>query len=423
MKHNETAPARVVPGVPDSYKAMRRLAKSHRAFDEAFLQELLADHPELLPVGEIRDDVGRLVLIGREIHVPSGYIDNLYLSAEGCPVLVETKLFRNPEARREVLSQTLDYVKDLVAKDYEWFADQWKTQKHKSSDDHNCLLDALNAVANDLIEEEFIIDRVHRFLAGGEVVALIVGDGIQSRLKELVDHVCKDTPHLRYSLALVEIACYEDPTTEGSELLVVPRVRQHIEPVERASVRIDLAEELEGKIKVSPSVASPESTKSTKSRVTMTEEDFLNSVTANAGKGTSEQIHAFYQDLLGSFDLYPDFKSSSLMIKVQPPSDEFNGVSILGFEKRGAIYNTVFFNMFEFWGIPKEVVAKLASDYWGKLNAIDDRFPLTGKDPNSELIPFDVQIVDKLQEIKDCSGDALTSVHKALEQGGEKSSI
>jgi hypothetical protein len=238
-----------------------------------------------------------------------------------------------------------------------------------------------------------------------------------------VDHVCKDTPHLRYALGLVEIACYEDSSTEGNELLVVPRVRQHVEPVERASVRIELSEPLEGKIKVTPSVASPKPTKSSQSRVTMTEEDFLGSVTANAGKETSEQIHAFYQDLLGRFDLYPDFKSSSLMIKVQPPSDEFNGVSILGFEKRGAIYNTVFFNMFEFWGIPKEVVAKLASGYWGALNAIDDRFPLTGKDPNSELIPFDAQIVSKLEKIKDCIGDALTSVHKALEQAGEKTSV
>ena len=423
MKRNETSPARITPGVPGSYKPMQRLAKSHRAFDESFLQELLADHPELLPVSEIRDDIGPVTLIGREVRVPSGYIDNLYLSTEGCPVLVETKLFRNPEARREVLSQTLDYVKDLVAKDYEWFAKQWQAQQSAQQKQHACLLDALNAKADDLIEEEFIIDRVHRFLSRGEIVALIVGDGIQSRLKELVDHVCKDTPHLRYALGLVEIACYEDSSIEGNELLVVPRVRQHVEPVERASVRIELSEPLEGKIKVTPSVASPAVTKSSKSRVTMTEEDFLDSVTANAGKETSEQIHAFYQDLLDRFDLYLDFKSSSLMIKVQPPSDEFNGVSILGFEKRGAIYNTAFFNMFEFWGIPKEVVATLASDYWGALNKIDDRFPLKGKDPNSKPIHFDAQIVSKLPEIKDCIGDALASVHKALEQAGEKSSI
>lgn len=47
----------------------------------------------------------------------SGSIDNLYLSTGGYAVLVETKLWRNPQARREVLSQTLDYIKDLARED------------------------------------------------------------------------------------------------------------------------------------------------------------------------------------------------------------------------------------------------------------------------------------------------------------------
>ena len=41
-------------------------------------------------------------------------------STGGYVVVVEAKLWRNPQARRQVLSQTLDYVKRLVQKDYEW---------------------------------------------------------------------------------------------------------------------------------------------------------------------------------------------------------------------------------------------------------------------------------------------------------------
>jgi hypothetical protein len=51
--------------------------------------------------------------------------DNLYLSTGGYPVLVETKLWRNPQARREVVSQALDYVKDLVNRDFAWLAERW----------------------------------------------------------------------------------------------------------------------------------------------------------------------------------------------------------------------------------------------------------------------------------------------------------
>ena len=56
----------------------------------------------------------------------SGYIDNLYISSGGYPIVVETKLWRNPQARREVLSQVLDYTKELTSKDFEWFEQIWQ---------------------------------------------------------------------------------------------------------------------------------------------------------------------------------------------------------------------------------------------------------------------------------------------------------
>jgi hypothetical protein len=92
-------------------QTLERLPRTHQEFDEAFLQELLVNHPVLLPVNRLRDDVGELLCIGREVSAgDSGSIDNLYISTGGYPVIVETKLWRNPQARREVLSQVLDYT-------------------------------------------------------------------------------------------------------------------------------------------------------------------------------------------------------------------------------------------------------------------------------------------------------------------------
>ncbi|HEY3242784.1 MAG TPA: hypothetical protein VGM03_05475 [Phycisphaerae bacterium] len=88
-----------------SVRALERLRRAHGEFDEKFLQNLLAENPELLPVHDLRDDVGTPVLIGREVSAgASCWIDNLYLTTGGYVVVVETKLWRNPEARREVLS-------------------------------------------------------------------------------------------------------------------------------------------------------------------------------------------------------------------------------------------------------------------------------------------------------------------------------
>ncbi len=54
-----------------------------------------------------------------EMPVPSGFVDNLMITPSGGLVVVETKLWRNPEARREVVGQVLDYAKDLSRWGYE----------------------------------------------------------------------------------------------------------------------------------------------------------------------------------------------------------------------------------------------------------------------------------------------------------------
>ncbi len=47
-------------------RILDRLPRTHQEFDEKYLQELLVDYPKLLPVNQLRDDVGELLCIGRE---------------------------------------------------------------------------------------------------------------------------------------------------------------------------------------------------------------------------------------------------------------------------------------------------------------------------------------------------------------------
>lgn len=48
-----------------------------------------------------------------------GFIDNLYISPAGEVTVVEAKLWRNPEARRKVVGQILDYAAALASMSYE----------------------------------------------------------------------------------------------------------------------------------------------------------------------------------------------------------------------------------------------------------------------------------------------------------------
>ena len=96
-------------------------ADSAVAYSEEWLQELLYRHPQALPVAEIDDSFSGLIPVCREMETPVGPVDVVYVTRTGRPVIVEAKLWRNPEARRKVIGQILDYAKELSRWNYETF--------------------------------------------------------------------------------------------------------------------------------------------------------------------------------------------------------------------------------------------------------------------------------------------------------------
>lgn len=88
----------------------KSLALSPVPFDgptttEDWIQEQLDKNPGLLPIDEISSAWGPLISLGREIPLAVGFVDNLFVSPAGEVTVVEAKLWRNPEARRNVIGQ------------------------------------------------------------------------------------------------------------------------------------------------------------------------------------------------------------------------------------------------------------------------------------------------------------------------------
>jgi hypothetical protein len=415
MIQRSTQPALVGPG--DTVRMLKRLPRKHVQFDEAYLQILLRDHPELLPVSEIRDDVGSLICIGREVPVASGSIDILYLSTAGYPVVVETKLWRNPQARREVLAQLLEYIKDLRCKDAAWFEAQWQSGRAGTGERGSQLWQRLIGLSGEELDEGDLFDRVNRALGRGEIIGMIVGDGIETRLQALVDDLCKDTPHLRYAMTLVELACFEHSALGDDQLLVVPRIVQNVEPVERAYIRIEMAPPLDRQLAVRP-VIEADFTERTGSRVTLSEGDFLAAVEASAGRLCRDQVHEFYSDLVHSFELEPEFKAAAVMLKVPDATEGRPGVSVLAIEKEGRIYNPKFLSgQLSRWGVDRTEARQVAADYWATLHGIDVRFDTTGIEhlATSRFIPF-MDLVAKLPSIKEATGKVVATIRQKGEE-------
>ena len=90
-------------------ESLIRIHKDDVFFQEKWLQKLLYKHPKILPVDLLDEKFASPISIGREI----ANIDNLFISPKGHLVIVETKLWRNPEAHRTVVAQILDYAVDF----------------------------------------------------------------------------------------------------------------------------------------------------------------------------------------------------------------------------------------------------------------------------------------------------------------------
>ncbi|SDC40488.1 hypothetical protein [Belnapia rosea] len=198
--------------------------------DEAEIQMLVHEHPSCLPIGEIDPMFLGPVAICRELQTPAGPIDNFMVTPSGLPVLVECKLWRNPEGRREVVGQILDYAKELSR----WSSsDLQREVRRRLKLAGNPLLDLVRAARPDLDEIEFN-DALTANLRRGRFLLLIVGDGIREGVEAIAEYL-QEHAGLHFSLGLVEMPIFVLP--DGSRLLT-PRLLLRTAVVTRTVISV-----------------------------------------------------------------------------------------------------------------------------------------------------------------------------------------
>ena len=199
--------------------------------NEEILRDLLFEHPQALPIAEIDANYDGLLPVCRELSTPAGFIDALYVNRMGNLTLAEFKLWRNPQARREVIGQVLDYAKDLASWDYEDLQREVSRALGRSGN----ILYELVAGTDPTISEAAFVDNITRHLRRGEILMLIVGDGIREGAVNIVEFV-QQYSGLHFNLALVEAALYRDGP---GRLIVQPRVLARTEIIQRHVVSVN----------------------------------------------------------------------------------------------------------------------------------------------------------------------------------------
>lgn len=197
---------------------------------EAFIQRLVHNHPALIPMAEIEPAFTPLIPVCMELPTPAGFLDNLWITPWGGLVLGEAKLVRNPQARREVIAQALDYARAIAAWSYEDLQDGIRLALKQRSFSLWSLVEG----QTDLDEAQFV-DAVQRRISSARFLLLIIGDGIQEGVEALTAYLQLDAG-LHVGLALLDLSLWRN--SDGG-LLVVPRVPMRTVLIERGIVRVE----------------------------------------------------------------------------------------------------------------------------------------------------------------------------------------
>jgi hypothetical protein len=215
---------------------LARLSLGDRSLSEDSLQALLHAAPDLLPISEIDPSFGPLISLGREVPSGVGLLDHLMISADGAITIVETKLWRNPQATREVVAQTLDYAWELSRWSYEGLEDAIRRCRNSLLKAGESLYQAVCRVApGECLTEAEFADSVERTLRSGRFLLLVAGDGIRENVEGLLGAL-HSAPGLQFTFALVELQIFEHPAIGR---LVVPQLIARTAEIVRAVVRVD----------------------------------------------------------------------------------------------------------------------------------------------------------------------------------------
>lgn len=154
----------LLQGLDQSMTRAERLSiGSTNGRDEAWLRDLLAEHPEILPIHDVDPSFAPLTTLCTELRTEAGPVDVALISPMGRLAIVECKLWRNPEARRKVVAQVLDYARALTRWTYADLQRQVCAAAGKSG---NLPFEAAKLVRPDLEEAQFV-DATTRSLRKG----------------------------------------------------------------------------------------------------------------------------------------------------------------------------------------------------------------------------------------------------------------
>jgi hypothetical protein len=346
--------------------SLKRLEFSDKLIDEDFLQDLMDRFPQIIPIDAIDSSYGPLISLGREID----NIDNLYISPNGRITVVEAKLWRNPQAIREVIAQILDYATRISNWSYEEFERKVQTKSRVNGSLFEHVYEQSSDDMKPEAESEFI-DAVQNGLSNGRFQLLIVGDGIRENLEMMVDSL-HTHPQKQFSFGLLELQVFQDAAIEN-KLLVLPRLSLKTTEVVRGIIKIDNT--ADGKISVNVEHREEKPTESSQRRINLTEQEFYDRLPGEEARNGCRAII----ETLEQWGVVPGWRTVSVSLQLPASEDPSKKFTLFVLTTEGELYFGWLSDQLERTGRSPQIAVDLIEE-------ICHLFPMVSKHPNPKWI-------------------------------------
>lgn len=345
---------------------LERIPLRETQIKEHLPQELIRRNPNLLPVAELEPTFAPLITIGWEVGAsPAGSIDVLCINPGGRLTIAETKLWRNPQALRDVVSQVIDYASQVSRWSYEDLEQRVVAYNQQFRGSPMGLFQTVVHETGDHgLDEAHFVDRVTTHLRRGRMLLAVAGDGIQERLEDITKYL-QVTPSLHFRLMLVEMQFYQLPGEEDRKL-VIPQLVLRSKEVERAVVGVRPADA--SMVVVEPPQQLGDLA-STPQRARLEVQDVLGAL--------NEQERQFVESLMADVEdlkVYGDPGDRDLMLKLPNPLGFGRDATLLKInpEQRVLYEDHLPRQLIDQWNIAQEEAVAAARDYY---EAVIDLYP------------------------------------------------
>jgi len=187
---------------------------------EDALQTLLERYPEIIPGKQIisnTEDPPRFFLLRREMPISGWSLDHLFVDQYGVLTLVEAKLIENPESRRDVIGQIIEYAANAVKL---WADGKVRQTVSETFAGHGKNLDSELQV---FLGEEGDIDtfwhQVESNLGDGNIRLIIASDEIRPEVRRMIEYL--NIEMHRATVLGLELKCFGD---DDASIVMVPRI-------------------------------------------------------------------------------------------------------------------------------------------------------------------------------------------------------